>query len=286
MDQLEGKVGVVTGAGSGIGLATSRLLAREGVKVVLADIDQSRLDEAVSAARAEGLEVTGVRTDVSSFDSVRTLADAAYDTYGAVHIAHFNAGIAAGASLFDDDTAQWEQAVGVNLLSVVWGIKAFVPRMQAGGQEGLVLATSSGAGAEGTSYNSNAYAATKAAVVSVMECLYGQLRDQQSKVEAAIVFPPLTATHLAGEPENMKFIEEFLQSQGVPAALVEPESVGAMVVDGIKRGRFFIRPGAEQSKAFFDGLITDDYLDWNERIIRGRGEAQVAADGRPDSYLW
>jgi NAD(P)-dependent dehydrogenase (short-subunit alcohol dehydrogenase family) len=277
---------VVTGAGSGIGLATSRLLAREGVKVVLADIDQSRLDEAVSAARAEGLEVTGVRTDVSSFDSVRTLADAAYDTYGAVHIAHFNAGIAAGASLFDDDTAQWEQAVGVNLLSVVWGIKAFVPRMQAGGQEGLVLATSSGAGAEGTSYNSNAYAATKAAVVSVMECLYGQLRDQQSKVEAAIVFPPLTATHLAGEPENMKFIEEFLQSQGVPAALVEPESVGAMVVDGIKRGRFFIRPGAEQSKAFFDGLITDDYLDWNERIIRGRGEAQVAADGRPDGYLW
>lgn len=286
MDQLDGKVAVVTGAGSGIGLATSRLLAREGVKVVLADIDQSRLDEAVSAARAEGLEVTGVRTDVSSFDSVRTLADAAYDTYGAVHIAHFNAGIAAGASLFDDDTAQWEQAVGVNLLSVVWGIKAFVPRMQAGGQEGLVLATSSGAGAEGTSYNSNAYAATKAAVVSVMECLYGQLRDQQSKVEAAIVFPPLTATHLAGEPENMKFIEEFLQSQGVPAALVEPESVGAMVVDGIKRGRFFIRPGAEQSKAFFDGLITDDYLDWNERIIRGRGEAQVAADGRPDGYLW
>jgi NAD(P)-dependent dehydrogenase (short-subunit alcohol dehydrogenase family) len=286
MDQLDGKVGVVTGAGSGIGLATSRRLAREGVRVVLADIDEGRLDEAVSDARAEGLEVTGVPTDVSSFESVKALADAAYDTYGAVHIAHFNAGIAAGASLFDDDTAQWEQAVGVNLLSVVWGIKAFVPRMIEGGQQGLVLATSSGAGAEGTSYNSNAYAVTKAGVVSVMECLYGQLRDQGSQVTAAIVFPPLTATHLAGEPENMKFIEAHLRSQGVPAALVEPDAVGAMVVDGIKRGRFFIRPGADQSKAFFDGLITDDYLAWNERIIRGRGEAQVAADGRPDGYLW
>jgi NAD(P)-dependent dehydrogenase (short-subunit alcohol dehydrogenase family) len=286
MDQLDGKVGVVTGAGSGIGLATSRRLAREGVRVVLADIDEGRLTEAVSDLRDAGLEVTGVPTDVSSFASVKALADAAYSTYGAVHIAHFNAGIAAYASLLDDDTAQWEQAVGVNLLGVVWGIKAFVPRMIEGGQQGLVLATSSGAGAEDTSYMSNAYAATKAGVVSVMECLYGQLRDQGSAVEAAIVFPPLTATHLAGEVENMKFIEAHLVSTGVPAALVEPDAVGAMVVDGIKRGRFYIRPGAEQSKAFFDGLITDEYLAWNERIIKGRGEAQVAADGRPDAYLW
>ena len=93
MDQLDGKVGVVTGAGSGIGLATSRRLAREGVKVVLADIDQDRLDEAVSDLHDAGLEATGVTTDVSSFASMKALADAAYDTYGAVHIAHFNAGI-------------------------------------------------------------------------------------------------------------------------------------------------------------------------------------------------
>src|SRR4051794_1831084 len=207
MDQLDGKVGVVTGAGSGIGLATSRRLAREGVRVVLADIDEGRLDEAVSDARAEGLEVTGVPTDVSSFESVKALADATYKAYGAVHIAHFNAGIAAYASLLDDDTAQWEQAVGVNLLSVVWGIKAFVPRMIEGGQEGLVLATSSGAGAGGTSYNSNAYAATRAGVVWVRECLYGRRRDRGWNVRAAMVFPPLTATHLAGDVETMKFIE-------------------------------------------------------------------------------
>jgi short-subunit dehydrogenase len=149
----------------------------------------------------------------------------------------------------------------------------------------VVLATSSGAGAEGTSYQSPGYAATKNGVVTLMECLYGQLRDRKSKVRAGLVFPPLTATNLAGSPETMKMVEGHLQSSGVPAVLVEPEGVAEMIVDGIKRGRFFIRADRRENEAFFGGAHSDEFFSWNGRMIRGRSEQQLA-DGRPDSYLW
>ena len=285
MQDLNGKVAVITGAASGIGLATVRALGSEGVKSVMADVNEAALKEAADACRAEGLTVLPVVTDVADFASVRHLADAAYDEFGAVHLLHLNAGIGGRASLADDDTASWENVVGVNLLGVVWGIKAFLPRMKEAGQEALILATSSGAGAEGTSYRSTGYAATKSAVVSVMESLYGILRDEQSPVRAGIVFPPLTATGLNGDPANMKFVEQYLQSQGVPTAVVEPEPVAAMIVDGIKRGRFFIRMGAAEDQGFFGGSQPADFFGWNERMIRGRAEAQLA-DGTPDSYLW
>jgi NAD(P)-dependent dehydrogenase (short-subunit alcohol dehydrogenase family) len=285
MDQLDGKVAVVTGAASGIGRATGKLLAAQGMKVVLADVNAEALAATVAEIEGAGGQAHGVPTDVSDFAAMKALADAAYDTYGAVHVLHLNAGIASGAGLFDQETEPWQQAVGINLFGVIWGIKAFVPRMVAAGEEGLVLATSSGAGVDGTNYASSAYAVTKIAVASTMECLHGQLRDQNSAVRAGIVFPPLTNTNLAGGPEIMKFVEGHLQSQGIPAVLVEPEGVAEMVLDGIRKGRFYIRAGAEQSKAFFDGAISDDFLTWNEAMIRGRGEA-IIADGRPDGYLW
>jgi NAD(P)-dependent dehydrogenase (short-subunit alcohol dehydrogenase family) len=285
VDQLRDRVAVVTGLGSGIGLATARALAGEGMRLVIADVDQGRLAGAERELRVTGHEVLAIPTDVSSPADVRALADCAYDRFGVVHLVHLNVGIASGAGLFDDDTAGWEKAVGVNLLSVVWGIKAFVARMIAGGEDGLVMATSSGAGAEGTSYGSGAYAATKMAVVSLMESLYGQLRDRDAKVRAAILFPPLTATNLAGNPDIMKLVEAHLQSNGVPTKLVSPEAVAAMAVDGIKRGRFFIRAGERENDEFFDGALSDDYFAWLERVTRGRAEAQLS-DGKPDAYLW
>jgi NAD(P)-dependent dehydrogenase (short-subunit alcohol dehydrogenase family) len=286
MKDLNGKVAVITGAAGGIGLATARALGREGVKVVMADLDAARLLEAAAALRADGLTVHPVPADVSDFSAVRHLADVSYDTFGAVHVLHLNAGIGAGAAnLLDEDTASWQQAVGVNLLSVVWGIKAFLPRLKQAAQEAVILATSSGAGAEGTAYRSPGYAATKLAVVSVMESLYGALRDEQSPIRVGIAFPPLTATRLSGDPANMKFVEQFLNSQGVPAVVVEPEPVAEMIVDGIKRGRFFIRMREEENKRIFGGSQPPEYFDWSERVIRGRAQAQLV-DGRPDDYLW
>jgi NAD(P)-dependent dehydrogenase (short-subunit alcohol dehydrogenase family) len=285
MRDLDGKVAVITGAASGIGLATTRALGREGMKVVMADVDEASLKEAAGACGADGLTVQPVVTDVADFAAVRHLADAAYDSFGGTHVLHLNAGIGGAAGLLDEDTAPWHRIVGVNLLSVVWGIKAFLPRMTEAGDEGLILATSSGAGAEGTAYMSTGYAATKLAVVSVMESLHGLLRARQSPVRAGIVFPPLTATRLNGDPANMKGVEQWLQSQGVPAALVEPEPVADMIVDGIKRDRFFIRMGREEDQRFFGGSQPAEFFGWNERMIRGRAEAQLS-DGTPDGYLW
>src|SRR2546425_10493049 len=111
MEQLEGRVAVITGGAGGIGLAMGQLCGRRGMKIVLADVTAERLDTAVARCRTEGLEVTGVVTDVSRFDAMTHLADVAYDTYGAVSLLHLNAGIAGATSLFDDDTASWERAV-------------------------------------------------------------------------------------------------------------------------------------------------------------------------------
>jgi NAD(P)-dependent dehydrogenase (short-subunit alcohol dehydrogenase family) len=285
MRDFAGKVAVVTGSGGGIGLATARLLGQRGMRVVLADINEQKLKTAVEGCQRDGLDVVGVRTDVSDFDSMSKLQEATISEYGPVTLLHLNAGIGGQASLFDRDTDAWTRTIGVNLLGVIWGIKAFVPAMVESGEEGLVLATSSGAGADGTSYMASAYAATKNAVVSIMESLYGQLRDQNSRIRAGIVFPPLTATYLSGDPETMKFVESHLQSTGVPAVLVQPEQVAAMIVDGIERDRFFIRVGEQENKDFFDGAHPAEFFTWNERMVRGRAEAQVS-DGRPDPYLW
>jgi NAD(P)-dependent dehydrogenase (short-subunit alcohol dehydrogenase family) len=282
---LSEKVAVVTGGGSGIGAATGRLLGELGMRVVLADVDPERLDARVAEQRAVGIDVIGVVTNVADFESVQALADATYDAYGAVHVLHLNAGIGGGGSLFDDVTADWERVLGVNLKGVIWGIKAFVARMIDGGDEGFIVATSSGAGAEGTSYKTASYAATKLAVVSIMECLHGQLRDKGARLRAGVVFPPLAATNLSGSPEAMKGVEAMLRSGGVPATLVPPEGVAKLVLDGIRRDRFFFRVGARENEQCFAGAISDEFLEWNERMIRGRADA-VLADGVPDGYLW
>jgi NAD(P)-dependent dehydrogenase (short-subunit alcohol dehydrogenase family) len=280
VEQLSGRTAVVTGGGNGIGLATGRRLAREGMRVVLADRDAEAVAAAEAELRGEGLEVTGVPADVSDPEANRRLADVAFETYGAVHVLHLNAGIGGTQPLLDPETATWERVVKVNLLGVVWGIKAFVPRMVASGEEGLVVATSSGAGAEGTSYRSAPYAATKNAVVSVMESLYGELKDTGSPVRAAILFPPLTESSM-GNPR----VEAWLRDNGVPTTLMQPADVAELVLDGIRNERFYIRIGEKQNAELFGGLLSDEYFTWNDTVIRGRAEAQLA-DTSPEGHLW
>jgi NAD(P)-dependent dehydrogenase (short-subunit alcohol dehydrogenase family) len=283
MEDLDGKVAVITGGGSGIGLATGRVLAQEGARVVLADIDEARLATAVEACHQENLDVRSKVTDVADLESMRQLATFAYDELGGVHILHLNAGIGAMASLTNDDITGWEQAVQVNYFGVVWGIKAFVPRMLEQGEEGVVIATSSGAGIEGTAFEQPAYASTKAAVLTVMECLHGQLKGYQ--LRAAVLSPPLTRTNLPGDVSYMPIVEEMLRNKGIPATLVEPDQVAQLVLDGIRNDRFFIMVDEPRSKALFNGAISEDFLQWTERVIRGRAEAQLG-DGLPDAYLW
>lgn len=283
---IQGKVAVVTGAASGIGLATAKALAAKGARVVLADVSAERLDEAVRELTDAGHEALGVATDVSDFAAMQNLAAKTYEAFGAAHIVHLNAGISGAPSFFDDNTAGWERIYNINCLGVVWGIKAFLPRMDEAGEPGVILATSSGAGAEGINYNASAYAATKASVMALMEALHGVLRDKKSQVKAGVVLPPLTATRLAGDdPAVLKFVEGHLNSTGVPAVLVQPEQVAAMVVDGIEQDDFWIRAKRRNAENVYGGDIGGAFFDWNDKVVRARGEAQVA-DEAPDAYLW
>jgi NAD(P)-dependent dehydrogenase (short-subunit alcohol dehydrogenase family) len=284
MDQIEGKVAVITGAARGIGFAIAARLARAGMKVVLGDIHASALDGALKNLQGQGFDAHAVQTDVADFGSVNRLADAAYGRHGAVHVLHLNAGVAAMNSLFDDEVASWRRVIDINLMGVIWGIKAFAKRMIDGGENGVILATSSGAGAEGTSYNTTACSATKMAIVSVVECLHGQLRDRKAKIRVGLVFPPLTDTQLSGGT-TAKQVEGLLNSRGVPAALVQPEQVAELILDGLRRDRFFIRTGPAENASYFNSAMSSEFFAWSERVIRGRAEAQMNDSG-PDAYLW
>ena len=190
------------------GAPTGTLLAENGVKVVLADLNKEALDKTVEELTGKGHDVIGVPTDVADLSSMQNLANQAFDHYGKVDIAFLNAGIGGGGNLFDDEMDSWNRVIAVNFLGVLHGIKAFVPRMIAQGTHGHVLATSSGAGTTGTMYTGAGYATTKAAVCSLMECLYGQLRDQGADIQATVVFPPLARTNLAGDPAIMDMVGE------------------------------------------------------------------------------
>ena len=179
MKQLRGRVAVITGGAGGIGKAMADRFAGEGMKVVLADLKQDRLDEAVADLRAGGAEAIGVRTDVSSLESVEALRDAALAEFGAVHVVCNNAGVASGAHgrLWEHEINDWRFAMSVHVYGVINGINAFVPHLIEAGEECHVVNTSSNNGGFSPIAQSPTYAVWKAAVVTLSECLWGQLKD-------------------------------------------------------------------------------------------------------------
>jgi NAD(P)-dependent dehydrogenase (short-subunit alcohol dehydrogenase family) len=286
MKDFNGKVAVITGGGSprGIGRATGTLLAERGTKLVLADLNPETLEATVKDLSGQGADVIGVPTDVANFDSVKNLANEAYSHFGQVDIAFLNAGIGGGGDLFSDDMAGWNNVIGVNYLGVLHGIKAFAQRMIDGGNEGHILATSSGAGATGVMYTGPGYAVTKQAVCTLMECLYGQLRDMGSAIKATVVFPPLTKSNLAGDPAFMEFVAQGLESNGVPAGLAEPEEVAQFVVEAIENDSFWAHGTVEQDARISEGRLKAN-IEWEHEILRARAEALIARTP-PDSYIW
>jgi NAD(P)-dependent dehydrogenase (short-subunit alcohol dehydrogenase family) len=145
LTDLKGKTAVVTGAASGIGNAVATRLAAEGMRVVLADIDATSLDAAVQRLRGAGRDVIGVRTDVSSRESVAALCNAAHEAYGKVHLLHNNAGVLGPLTvpIWEATEDDWRWLMGVNFWSVVHALRVFVPRMLEHGEEGHIVNTAS-----------------------------------------------------------------------------------------------------------------------------------------------
>ncbi len=196
MRDFEGRVAVVTGAASGIGRAFAERFGREGMKVVLADVERDALDAAVRELRTQELDVLGVVTDVSSPASVEGLAKQTLDAYGGVHLLCNNAGVLGDPDppdgpptrLWEHSLKEWQWMFGVNVWGVVHGIHTFLPIMLAQDEPGHVVNTASVAGLTSGS-RLGIYGATKHAVVRISEALYAQLTEIGAKVGASVLCP-------------------------------------------------------------------------------------------------
>jgi NAD(P)-dependent dehydrogenase (short-subunit alcohol dehydrogenase family) len=191
MRDVVGKVAVVTGGGQGIGRALVERFGAEGMKVVIADVVPQLVETTAAELRDKGLDVLGVVTDVTSLESVVALREATLAEYGAVHIICNNAGIGSGSEgqIWEHHVNDWRWSLDVNVMGVVNGINAFVPHMLAQDEEGHVVNTTSGNGGFTPLINSAVYATTKAAVTTITECLWGQLREVGAKVSASLLYP-------------------------------------------------------------------------------------------------
>lgn len=268
--ELHGRVAVITGGAGGIGRAMGERFAHEGMKVVLADVQAEPLARTVAELRADGLEVIGVPTDVTSYESVEALRDRAIEAFGAVHVLCNNAGIGAGAEgpMWDHELNDWRWAMAVNVWGVIHGINAFVPGMVASGDEGCVVNTSSGNGGVSPLASTPQYAVTKAAVVTLTECLYGQLLEAGSKVTAAVLFPgphmlrtglfeswrTRPAEFAKERPRQtpyttVEMLEEQMRAAGIEPTYTPVEHVAAQVVDALREGRFWIQPPSDRTDA-------------------------------------
>lgn len=250
MEQLSGKVAVVTGAASGIGYATSDALAREGAKVVMADIEEKALEAAAKVLREAGHSVLPVVTDVSVFDSVEALASRTVEEFGAVHIVHNNAGVATGGLSWELSERDWKWVLGVNLWGVVNGIRAFVPRIIEAG-EGHVVNTASMAGIVSAPFMS-AYNVSKHGVVTLSETLFKELAMAAPTVGVSVLCPGWVNTGIgessrnrpdelrdAGDKGDLADLGSGML-KGLLEAGLAPTTVAAMVVDAIKQNRFYI----------------------------------------------
>ncbi|MFI2762422.1 SDR family NAD(P)-dependent oxidoreductase [Streptomyces echinatus] len=270
MELRAGQVAVVTGAASGIGLAMARRFAAEGLKVVLADVEEPALGKAAADLRAEGADVHARVVDVGERDQVVALAEAAYDTYGAVHVLCNNAGVGSGAEgrMWEHDPNDWKWAFAVNVWGVFHGVQAFVPRMIKSGQPGHVVNTSSADGGVAPLPTASVYAVTKAAVVTLTESLYAHLRAEHTRVGASVLFPGphmlrtglweshrnRPARYAKRRPRRTPYRsldqwEAAMRAAGREVRFTPVEEVAGLVVDGIRQGRFWLLPESEHSDA-------------------------------------
>jgi NAD(P)-dependent dehydrogenase (short-subunit alcohol dehydrogenase family) len=268
MDDLRGKVAVVTGGAAGIGRGIVEALLDEGARVVAADIEAPVLDKTLRELSNRG-DVRGMVTDVSNFASVETLADFVYEQCGTCHMLWNNAGVTSGGggNPWDQEPNDWRWCFGVNVFGTANGVLAFVPRMIASGDPGVVITTSSGDGGIAPVPYASVYASSKAAISCFTEALAHQFVAQKTKLRACVFYPsgglletglweaqrnrpPELARVRPRPPAPGTTFAEFkaaLAAAGRPTETVDLAELGRFAVNGVKEGRFVISHNLDQA---------------------------------------
>ncbi len=244
MDELTGKVAVVTGAASGIGLAMARRFAAEGMRLVLADIEQAALDEAV-ASFEPGVEVLARVTDVADPGEVDALRDDAVDAFGTVHLVCNNAGVGGGGLCWETPLEDWEWVIGVDLWGVIHGVRAFVPLLVEQG-EGHVVNTASMAGVTSPPFM-GPYNVAKHGVVTLTETLYSELALVAPGVGATVVCPGWVRTRIDESSRNRPGGPSSAGPAGMQGGMssliasgIEPSEVADRVAEAVRTGGFYV----------------------------------------------
>ncbi|MDJ0756848.1 MAG: SDR family NAD(P)-dependent oxidoreductase [Ardenticatenaceae bacterium] len=255
LSNFQDKVAVITGGASGIGLAVAQNCAAAGMKLVLADIEEANLDRVTVDFERDGVEVLPLVIDVSNYDAVEAMARQTIERFGKVHFLFNNAGVSGGSSVWETTLNDWDWVMGVNVMGVVYGIKAFTPIMLEQGEEGHIVNTASIAGLiAGPSMG--AYRVSKHAVVALTETLYLELEQIGAKVGASVLCPAWVKTQIftsdrnrpsglqndgSNDPTDPKVQAQLaeagrsVQEDGIP-----PSVVADHVMDAVQNNRFYI----------------------------------------------
>lgn len=266
VQDLKNRVAVITGGASGIGLAMAERFAREGMRLVLADIEDTTLQQTAAAFREKGTTVVAMRVDVMKPAEVEGLAAAAYREFGAVHVLCNNAGvISEGAPVWKEPLSNWEWVLGVNFWGVLHGVRAFTPRMLEQADEGHIINTASLAGLT-TRPLMSIYNVSKHAVVALSECLFTELQLTDQKLHVSVLCPMFAKTRLADARRNRRSsAEELTESYGFFDALKQvvaqgtsPEEIADHVFSAVQERRFWILPhpaGDQSVRDRFESML-------------------------------
>jgi NAD(P)-dependent dehydrogenase (short-subunit alcohol dehydrogenase family) len=233
MQELSGRVAVVTGAASGIGLGIAQAFAAEGMKVVMADVDRARLEREVAAIGDD--RAHGVVCNVADPHAVETLADETLQRFEAIHLICNNAGIMRSGRVWELALDDWEAVLGVNLMGVLHGIRTFVPRILEVGTEGHVVNVASMAAVVPVP-GIGPYNVAKHGVLALSETLALELSDLGAPISVTVVLPGRVPSRLGRSPDE----PDAPKPAGLDPDMLAPEEVGRMVVDAVRTDRPYL----------------------------------------------